>query len=90
MDSHTANPPVSLIEDFKNLQLTILQDVAGEKTRSIVAYFRSASLRSQEMQLRATEFEEKEFAGLLREAFEAASRIVLSAWHKAHGAELSA
>ena len=48
-----------------------------------------AETLSQQMQLRATDFEEKNFAGLVSDAFAASRRIVLLAWQKTHGRELA-
>lgn len=82
------NPPASLIDDFKDLQTTILQDIEGNKTRELVEYFGQAELKSREMQLRTVDYGQKQHAQLLCDAFAASSRILLMAWHKAHGAEL--
>lgn len=90
MDTQTLTPPIDLIGDFQSLQMTILEDETGDKTRRMVDYFREAETRSKELQLRTTDFEQKEFARLLNDAFGASSRIVLAAWQKAHGAELAA
>lgn len=90
MDTQSLTPPVNLIQDFQTLQMTIFEDKAGDKTRALVGYFREAEMKSLEMRLKTSDFEQKEFASLLNEAFAASSRIVLSAWQKAHGAELVA
>jgi hypothetical protein len=90
MDTQTLTPPVNLINDFQSLQMTIFEDQAGDKTRGMVAYFKQAETRSREMELHTQDYEQKQFARMLHEAFAASSRIVLAAWQKAHGAELAA
>jgi hypothetical protein len=88
MSIEALNPPSSLIDDFKDLQLTIFQDQEGEKTRAMVDYFREAEIKSREMQLRTVDYEQKQFAQMLSDAFAASSRILLTAWQKAHGSDL--
>jgi hypothetical protein len=90
MSTETLTPPIDLVEDFKTLQMLIFDDIGGEKTRRLVNYFDEASLKSQEMQVQSTDFEDKEFARMIHEAFLAARRIVLLAWKTAHGSELVA
>ncbi|AKJ27833.1 hypothetical protein [Caldimonas brevitalea] len=89
MDTDSLNPPVNLVSDFQALQMTIFEDPSGEKTRSLAEYFRQAETKSLEMQLHSSDFEEKEFARLVSDAFGASRRIVLAAWAKAHGSELT-
>ncbi|ARN20771.1 hypothetical protein [Piscinibacter gummiphilus] len=88
MSTEALNPPVSLVDDFKDLQMTIFQDRDGDKTRQLVAYFRQAEIKSREMQLRTTEYEQKQYAQMLADAFAASTRILLAAWQKAHGSDL--
>jgi hypothetical protein len=88
MSTEALNPPSSLIDDFKDLQLTIFQDQEGEKTRKLVDYFRQAEIKSREMQIRTVDYEQKQFAQMLSDAFAASSRILLAAWQKAHGSDL--
>lgn len=88
MDLQNLVVPPNLLEDFQTLEATIADDRGGDKTRSLVEYFRMAQTKSQEMRLHTQDYEQKEFARLLHEAFAASSRIVLAAWQKAHGAEL--
>ncbi|AEG94095.1 hypothetical protein [Ramlibacter tataouinensis] len=88
MSIDTLNPPSSLLDDFKDLQMTILDDKDGEKTRKLVDYFRQAEIKSREMQLRTLDYERKQFAQMLSDAFASSSRILMKAWQKAHGSEL--
>jgi hypothetical protein len=88
MDTQTLAPPANLVEDFHALQMTIFEDKAGDRTRQLVSYFRQAEQKSLEMQLHTPDYEQKQFAKMLSDAFGASSRIVLAAWEKAHGAEL--
>ena len=90
MSTDLAPPPADLLVDFDKLQATVNDDTTGEKTRRLAKYFAQAETLSQQMQLRATDFEEKNFAGLVSDAFAAARRIVLVAWQKTHGRELAA
>jgi len=89
MDLQTLLPPAGLLEDFQALEAAIDDDAAGDQTRALVTYFRQAEVKSQELGLRTQDYEEKQFARLLHEAFAAASRIVLANWADAHGAELT-
>jgi hypothetical protein len=88
MSTEAFNPPTTLIDDFKDLQLTILQDQEGDKTLQLVDYFRHAEIKSREMQLRTVDYEQKQFAQMLADAFGSSSRILLTAWQKAHGSDL--
>jgi hypothetical protein len=90
MDTQTFAPPVNLVEDFQALQTTIFEDKAGDRTRQLVAYFRQAEQKSLEMHLHTVDYEQKQFAKTLSDAFGASTRIVLAAWEKAHGADLKA
>jgi hypothetical protein len=88
MTTETLTPPIDLLKDFETLQMMIFDDVAGDKTRRLVGYFEEASNKSLEMQVQSVEFEDKEYARLIHEAFVAAKRIVLVAWKTAHQSEL--
>jgi hypothetical protein len=88
MMTDALNPPASLIDDFKSLQMTIFEDLSGDKTRQLVDYFRQVEIKSREMQVRTADYEQKQFAQILSDAFAASSRILLSAWQKTHGSEL--
>lgn len=88
MSTDALNPPTSLIDDFKDLQMTIFQDREGEKTRQLVDYFAQAETKSREMQLRTLDYEQKQFAQTLSDAFAASSRILLAAWQRVHGSDL--
>lgn len=90
MDTQALTPPIDLTQDFQALQMTILNDKSGERTRQLVAYFRQAETKSLEMRLHTVDYEQQQFAQMLTDAFGASSRIVLTAWQKAHGAELAA
>jgi hypothetical protein len=88
MNTEALNPPVSLIDDFKDLQTTIFEDREGDRTRKLVDYFRQAEIKSRELQIRTVDYEQKQFAQMLGDAFAASSRILLAAWQKAHSVEL--
>jgi hypothetical protein len=88
MNANELVPPIDVIEDFQNLQMLVFDDVAGDKTRHMANYFEDAANKSKEMQLQSTDFEQKEFARMIHEAFAAAKRILLTAWERAHGAAL--
>lgn len=88
MSNDALNPPTHLIDDFKDLQMTIFQDREGDKTRTLVDYFRQAETKSREMQLRTLDYEQKQFAQTLGDAFAASSRILLTAWQRTHGSDL--
>lgn len=83
------NPPSDLLPDIESLAATVEQDTSGERIKRLVAYFAQAENHCKEAQLRATDFQEKSFAGQVGEAYAASSRIVVSAWQKKHGSELS-
>lgn len=82
-------PDIHVMEDFQNLQALVMEDIGGEQTRHLAEYFQTAADKSQEMQLHSTDFEQKEFARLLHEAYLAARHIVLVAWEKIHGTTLA-
>ena len=90
MSTELAPPPAALLADIDQLQATVNGDTSGDKTRRLAQYFAQAETLSQQMRLRATDFEEKNFAALVSEAFAASRRIVLLAWQKTHGRELAA
>jgi hypothetical protein len=89
MDIQQLMPPIDLLDDFKALQTAIHDDESGGTTRAMAAYFDEAAVKSQTMQRLAEESGEKEFAGLLEEAFQAAQRIVLAAWERSHNTPLA-
>jgi hypothetical protein len=89
MNTETLIPPIDVLDDFKSLQAAVHEDDSGEKTRLIVRYFDDAAAKSQEMQLHADGSEEREFARLISEAFQAARRIVLAAWERSHTTTLA-
>jgi hypothetical protein len=82
-------PPENLIADFQALQLSIAEDRDGSRTREIYEYMTSCEEKCLEMEIRSTEYEEKHFARMLAEAFAGSAQIVLLAWKKAHGRELT-
>jgi hypothetical protein len=84
----TLVPSSDLTGDLQSLQETVSDDVSGDKTRRLLAYFRNAETTSREMQLHSSDFEEKHFAGMVSDAFGASSRILAASWRKAHGREL--
>lgn len=88
MDPQSLTPPINFVSDFQSLHVSISEDKSGEKTRGMLEYLKQAELRSREMELRTQDYEQKKFARLLHEAFGASSRIVSTAWQKAHGADL--
>lgn len=82
-------PPADLLADIDKLQATVDGDSSGDRTRRLAKYFAQAETLSQQARLRATDFEEKTFAGLVGDAYAASRRIVLLAWQKKHGRELT-
>jgi hypothetical protein len=89
MDTQQLLPDIDMLADFANLQNAINEDESGANTRAIAEYFKAAAMKSQTMQLQAEDSQEKHFAGLLDEAFQAAHRIVLAAWERSHSAPLA-
>jgi 5S rRNA maturation endonuclease (ribonuclease M5) len=89
MDAFVFTPPADLIENYTELKLLIDSDISGEKTRQFIQYLDEASIKSQEMQVQSTDFEEKEFSQMAHESFLASKRIVLAAWKQAHGTDLN-
>jgi hypothetical protein len=89
MDTSTLMPPINLVEDFQSLQLIIFDDDSGEKTRGLARYFQEACEKCVSMRMQATEYEDKKYAQMLEDAFDASKRIVLFAWEKAHGTSLN-
>jgi hypothetical protein len=89
MNLDTMQPPVNLIADFQDLQLAISNDRSGDKTRQMLDYLKESEQKCLEIHLRSAEFEEKQFAKMLQEAFAAATEITRTGWQKAHDAELA-
>ena len=89
MSTDILTPPADLMGDFETLYSTLVGDTSGDKTRRFVDYFERAEMLSLEMKLRTPNHEEKEFAGMVGEAFAASRRIVLAAWQSAHGRGLA-
>jgi hypothetical protein len=86
MDTHAFAPPADITEDFKALQSAAFDDPGGEKLRRLAGYFEAAEMKGLQMRLQSEDFEDKELAGMLCEAFAAARRIVQLAAEKAsHG-----
>jgi hypothetical protein len=85
MSFELSPPPADVLADLTELEAVVAQDTAGERTRRMAEFLAEAELRSQEMRLRTTDFEERNFAGAVSESFAAARRILIQAWHKSHG-----
>ena len=90
MNLQDLNAPPNLLEHFRSVGDAIKEDGDGSRTLELVRHFRAAEIKSQELRLRTDDYAQKETAGLLQEAFAAASRIALAAWKKEHGSELYA
>lgn len=89
MDTQQLLPPIDVLEDFRTLQTTLHDDESGQQTRAMVRYLEDAATRSLQMKLQAAGSEEREFAALLHEAFQAAQRITLAAWERSHNTPLT-
>jgi hypothetical protein len=89
MSHGTFDPPVDILNDFQTMNLAILDDRSGDKTRRLFEYLNDAEQRCLEMRFRTTDYEEQRFAGMLSDAFSASGRIVVAAWEKAHDRELA-
>lgn len=89
MSNHVLVPPAEVIDDFPSLQANIADDKAGSKTQRLLRCFDEAAVQSQQMQLQCTDYEQKEFARLMHDAFAGAQRIVTRAWEKTHGMPLA-
>ena len=81
-------PPADLLAQFGQLEATLTDDASGEKTRRLMKYLEEARLRSRESQLHTTDFDERGFAGMVSDAFDASSHILAAAWRKHHGKDL--
>jgi hypothetical protein len=88
--SDTSNADsIDLVQDFKNLHATIVDDIGGDKVRELIKYFDESVARSQQV-VQTTKIDlEREFATLLQEAFAASKRIVTGTWELVHGASLA-
>ncbi len=82
-------PPPDLVGEFESLEAALKGDASGDKARRLSAYFAAVETEARATQLRSTDFEEKELAGMLAEAFAATGRVVSAAWSKFHGRELA-
>lgn len=83
MDTHAFAPTAEIVEDFKALQSATFDDPCGDRLRRLVGYFEAAEMNAMQMRLQSPDFEQKELAGMLCEAFAATKRIVLAAAEKA-------
>jgi hypothetical protein len=90
MTTDSINAPINVIEDFRTLQINMLDDKSGERTAKLARYFAEAADKSQQMRLQSSDFEQKEFAGQMHDAFVAARHIVQTFWEKAHATQLPA
>lgn len=88
MDLEALCPPSDLVADLANLSTSVGGDTSGAKTRRLIAYLNEAEVAAQEQGLRSTDFEEKNFAVQLTEAFRASKGMLQSAWQKLHDREL--
>ena len=82
-------PPALLQAQFNELETTVGGDVSADKTRQLISYLEQAELSSREWQLKLTDFEERQFAGSVVEAFGAAKRILIRQWQLKHERELT-
>jgi hypothetical protein len=82
-------PPAPLAADFDSLEAALRADASGAKAQALDAYFAQAELETRETQLRSTDFETKQMAGLLADCFAASRRVVAAAWARLHGRELA-
>ena len=78
-------PPPDLMSDFDAMEETLHADKSGEKARRLGEYFKSAEIEMRQKQLRSTDFDEKELAGVVADALGASARVVAAAWNKLHG-----
>lgn len=83
-------PPPDLLADFDAIEEALLADMSGAKAGRMGEYFRAAEVEMREKQLRSTDFDEKNLAGIVADALGASARVVAAAWNKLHGRELAA
>lgn len=83
-------PPPDLLADFDAIEEALLVDMSGAKAGRLGEYFRAAEVEMREKQLRSTDFDEKNLAGIVADALGASARVVAAAWNKLHGRELAA
>lgn len=83
-------PPAELAADFDSLEAALGADASGERARRLARYFAQVELESRQAQVRSVDFDEKQRAGLLAEAFAGLQRTVAAAWSRLHGRELPA
>ncbi len=87
--STNSTDSINLVEDFRELNLTISEDTSGDKARQLVAYFKASAEKSEELRLHTEDAAEKQFATLMHEAYAASQRIVTNTWEAVHGATLA-
>jgi hypothetical protein len=83
-------PPPDLLADFDAIEEALLADTSGAKARCLREYFKAAEVEMRETQLRSTDFDDKNLAGIVADALGASARVVAAAWNKLHGRELAA
>jgi hypothetical protein len=83
-------PPPDLLTDFDAIEEALLADASGAKARRLGEYFKAAEVEVREKQLRSTDFDEKNLAGIMADALGASARVVAAAWNKLHGRDIAA
>jgi hypothetical protein len=83
-------PPADLLADFDAIEEALLADTSGAKARRLGEYFKSVEVEMRETQLRSTDFDDKNLAGIVADALGASARVVAAAWSKLHRRELAA
>ncbi len=80
----------NVLADMTKLEKTLTEDLTGDRTRAILAYFdKVAEASAKALQTPANDGE-RQMASRLSEGFRASQRIVRHVWETLHAASLPA
>ncbi|HEX6703343.1 MAG TPA: hypothetical protein VF169_01180 [Albitalea sp.] len=79
-----------VLADMAKIEKTLTDDLAGDRARSILAYFDDVAKASEEVMKQPGPDAERQLASQLLEGFRASQRIVRHVWETLHSASLPA
>lgn len=79
-----------VLADMAKLEKTLTDDITGDQTRAILAYFKGVTEASEHILSKPSDDSERQMASQLAEGFRASQRIVRHVWETLHSASLPA
>ncbi len=89
MDIELTPPADDLMQCFGALEATLAADAGGDKARRLAGWLGEAEMQARERRLRCTDFDDRRVADVTADALAASRRVLIAAWNKKHGRELS-